>query len=119
MPVISGPKELAEFRNHWDGDRMLELVRKHGGRLRVDWAVGVGKSHNIDLTIEAAINTCQYDLVVALLPTRQIINERKWIIDPPPVLRIVNLEPRPTARCGSERDRTWKKFEKNRAWLEI
>ena len=28
-------------------EKMLELLRQHNGRLRVDWAVGVGKSHNM------------------------------------------------------------------------
>jgi len=66
MTVISGPEELAAFRQHWDGKRMLELLTQHNGRLRVDWAVGVGKSHNIDLTIEEAVISERYDLVWAL-----------------------------------------------------
>jgi len=49
---------------------MLNLLQQHNGRLRVDWAVGVGKSHNIDLTIEEAVVSNQYNLVIALFPTR-------------------------------------------------
>ena len=76
MPTISGPEELATFRGCWDGKRMLDLLQQHNGRLRIDWAVGVGKSHNIDLTIEEAVASKQYDLVIALFPTRRIIEER-------------------------------------------
>jgi hypothetical protein len=36
----------------------------------------VGKSHNIDETIAAAIATGWYDLVIVLAPTRQLIQER-------------------------------------------
>ncbi len=113
MPVISGPEELAAFRSHWDGKRMLELLAQHNGRLRVDWAVGVGKSHNIDLTIEEAIVSEQYDLVIALFPTRRIIEERKWVLHPPKGIRLVNLKPRPGNQCGADMNRSWQVFEKN------
>jgi len=113
MAVISGPEALAAFRHHWDGKRMLDLLGEHQGRLRVDWAVGVGKSHNIDLTIEEAIASGRYDLVIALFPTRQIIDERKWIRQPPQKIRVVNLKPRLGSRCGTDMDRQWQLFEKN------
>jgi hypothetical protein len=113
MPVISGPEELAAFRSHWDGERMLGLLQQHNGRLLVDWAVGVGKSHNIDLTIEKAVASKQYDLVIALFPTRQIIEERKWVKKPPRGIRLVNLKPRPGSRCGADMNRRWQVFEKN------
>jgi len=113
MPVISGPEQLAKFRQHWDGKRMLELLSEHGGRLRVDWAVGVGKSHNIDLTIEEAVVSKRYDLVIALFPTRRIIEERKWVQCPPKGIRVVNLRPRPSHDCGADMNRNWQVFEKN------
>src|SRR5512139_2342099 len=113
MEVISGPEQLADFRNHWDGKRMLELLQQHNGRLRVDWAVGVGKSFNIDLTIEEAIRSERYDLVIALFPTRQIIEERKWVAGPPSDVRIINLKPRPESSCGPDMNCRWRVFEKN------
>jgi len=113
MPMISGSEELAAFRDHWDGKRMLDLLQQHEGRLRVDWAVGVGKSHNIDLVIETAVCSNRYDLVIALFPTRQIINERKWVENPPRGINLVNLKPRPGSSCGADMNRRWHVFEKN------
>ena len=113
MPVISGPKELAAFRSDWGGKKMLRLLQQHNGRLRVDWAVGVGKSHNIDLVIEEASLSGQYDLVIALFPTRQIIDERRWIQNPPEDIRLVNLKPRPGNNCGTNMNHRWQVFEKN------
>ena len=113
MPVIHAPEELSAFRNHWDGERMLALLQQHNGRLRVDWAVGVGKSCNIDLALEQAISSGRYDLVIALFPTRQIIEERKWVENPPTNIRIVNLRPRPASSCGAVINTQWRVFEKN------
>ncbi len=113
MPVISGPEELAAFRSKWDGRRMLDLLAEHDGRLRVDWALGVGKSHNIDLTIEEALVSERYDLVIALFPTRRVIEERKWVKQPPKVIKIINLRPRPAHACGAAINRSWQVFEKN------
>lgn len=105
MPVISGPEELAAFRQRWDGERILDLLSEHNGRLRVGWAVGVGKSHNIDLVIEEAIFSERYDLVLVFCPTRRIIEERKWIRQPPKGINLVNLKPRPAHACGAEINR--------------
>jgi hypothetical protein len=113
MVVISGPEELAAFRKHWDGKQMLDLLQQNNGRIRVDWEVGVGKSYNIDLTIEEAVRSAQYDLVIALFPTRQIIEERKWVANPPKDISLVNLKPRPGSNCGAEMNRRWQVFEKN------
>ena len=113
MPVISGPEELTAFRSRWDGKRMLTLLEQHNGRLRVDWAVGVGKSHNIDRLMEEAVSSRRYDLVIALFPTRQIINERKWVKNPPDNITIVNLKPRPSHECGGDMNQRWTVFEKN------
>jgi hypothetical protein len=113
MPLISGPEQLNEFRTAWTGEKMLELIAEHGGRLRVDWAVGVGKSHNIDDVIETAIRTNRHDTVAVFLPIRQVINERRWVQNPPADIRIANLQPRPEALCGPELNSQWKNFEKN------
>ena len=113
MMVISGPEELAAFRRQWDGRMMLDLLAEHNGRLRVDWAVGVGKSHNIDLTIEEAIVSDWYDLVIALFPTRRIIEERRWVQQPPKGIKLINLKPRPAQACGADMNRSWQVFEKN------
>lgn len=112
MVTISGESELEVFRKTWTGETILDLLPRHNGLLRVDWAIGVGKSCCLDQTIEAAIQSKQYDLVVALLPTRQLINERKWILEPSTNVRIVNLEPRPKERCGPL-NQLWNVFEKN------
>jgi len=111
--MIIGPEQLSAFRDRWDGGRMLDLLKQHNGRLQVNWAVGVGKSYNIDLVIEAAVRSGQYDLVIALFPTRRIIEERKWVLDPPGDIKIVNLKPRPKDDCGAYMDSRWRVFEKN------
>jgi hypothetical protein len=92
---------------------MLKLIQKHDGRLRIDWEIGVGKSYCLDQTIESSIRSGLYDLVVALFPIRQIIDERQWILNPPEDMRIVNLKPRARSKCGPTNDQLWKKFEKN------
>ncbi len=113
MALIRAHEELAVFRKYWDGKRMLDLLEHHNGRLRVDWGVGVGKSYNIDLTIEETIVSRRYDLVIALFPTRRIIEERKWVQHPPKGIRLVNLKPRPGHKCGADMNRSWQVFEKN------
>ena len=73
----------------------------------------MGKSHNIDLTIEETVVSERYDLVIALFPTRRIIEERKWVQCPPKGIRLVNLKPRPGHECGADMNRSWQVFEKN------
>jgi hypothetical protein len=90
----------------------LDLLQQHNGRLRVDWSLGVGKSHNIDLVIEEAITSGAYGLVISLFPTRQVIEERKWVMNPPEKFRVINLKPRPKSRCGTAMNRRWLEFEK-------
>jgi len=111
VPTIHGEEELIDFRREWTGARMLALVREHGGRLRVNWPIGVGKSHNIDAVIEAATREGNYDLVIALFPTRQLLQERRWVREPPLGVRVVSLQPRPRKRCGPDRDTEWRHFE--------
>lgn len=110
--LVCGEIELAAFRSRWTGERMLDLLRTYAGRLLVGWPVGVGKSHNIDSVIEAAVRGGQYDLVVALAPTRRLVAERRWVAAPPPDVKMVNLRPRPRRRCGAALDAAWQRFER-------
>ena len=110
MTTILGEEALAAFRAWWDGPRLLDLVAEHGGRVLISWPIGVGKSHAIDRIIEAAVGFGSYDLVVAMFPTRRILEERAWIRTPPPGVKIVNIRPRPRPRCG-DLDTTWRQFE--------
>jgi hypothetical protein len=111
--LISGPEKLNAFREEWDGEAILDLLKREDGRLSIDWPVGVGKSYNIDSVIEATVESGRYDLVIALFPTRRIIDERRWVQNPPDNVQIVNLKPRPSERCSSDFNRRWWKFEKN------
>ena len=70
----------------------------------------MGKSCAIDRIIEAAVGSGRYDLVIALAPTRRVLEERAWIRTPPSGLKIVNLRPRPRQRCG-DLDGPWRHFE--------
>lgn len=112
MILVSGDEELRAFREAWTGTRILELLGEYGGRMRIDWAVGVGKSTSIDQTIEAAVRGGRYDLVLALFPTRRVIDERAWIKERPRGVKVVNLRPRPRKHCGKERDKAWQDFER-------
>lgn len=103
---------LDAFRQQWTGSEILDLLPKHNGQVLVDWALGVGKSTNIDQVIECAIREDRYDLVLVLTPTRRILAERAWILSPPADIRIVNLRPRPVARCGPL-DGLWRLYERN------
>jgi hypothetical protein len=109
-PTVIDEHGLDAFRAAWSGTRLLELLREHGGRLLVTWHIGVGKSTAQDALIEAAVRRSAYDLVVALVPTRRVLEERHWIREPPPDLRVVNLRPRPRQQCGPL-DEPWRHFE--------
>ncbi len=104
---IGNEATLAEFRTTWTGGRILDQLNDLGGKMCVTWAVGVGKSVNIDQVIAVTIEEKRYDLVIALFPTRRLIDERAWIKQPPSNYKIVNLKPRPQEDCGPERDATW------------
>src|SRR5512135_2533638 len=98
MTTILGEEALAAFRAYWNGPRLLDLITEHGGGALILWPIGVGKSHAIDRTIEAVVGFDSYDLVVAMFPTRRVLEERAWIRTPPPGVKIVNIRPRPRPR---------------------
>ena len=110
MTVVLGEHDLAAFRAHWDGPRLLDLAAECGGQVLINWPIGVGKSSAIDRMITAAITAGRYDLVVALFPTRRVLEERAWLRNPPPGVKTVNLRPRPRPRC-SDLDAPWRHFE--------
>jgi hypothetical protein len=101
---------LGAFRAAWSGTRLLQLLREHGGRLLVTWPIGVGKSTAQDALIEVAVREGAFDLVVSLVPTRRVLEERRWIREPPADRRVVNLRPRPRQQCGPL-DEPWRHFE--------
>ena len=110
MKLISGEEALSEFRRVHTGETMLDLIKQCAGLLLVTWAVGVGKSYNVDQLIAAATNRRAYGLVVSFSPTRMILEERAWIKEPPPGVKIINLKPRPRKQCG-DLDAQWVQFE--------
>ena len=111
--IISGPDALQGFRDLWTGQRILSLLKKHDGKLLITWPVGVGKSYNIDNVIESGIYENIYDLIIALMPTTAVLQERRWVINPPDDIKIVILRPRPAEMCGPINDELWKVFEQN------
>ena len=108
---VVGEAALAAFRAHWTGARFLELLAGCGGRMVVTLPVGVGKSTAIDRIAEEALASDRYDLVVVLSPTRAVLEERAWVRRPPAGLPVVNVRPRPAARCGPL-DGDWRAFER-------
>ena len=111
MVLIQGPDALAQFRATWTGPRLLELLQTHQGRLYINWAVGVGKSRSLDAVVPAALASGRYDLVVVLAPTQQVLQERRWVHQPPASVRVVHLRARPRQRCGPELDAAWRLYE--------
>ncbi len=111
MQHIRTAAELATFRSEWTGAAMLKLVIQFS-RLLITWVVGVGKSYNIDQTIEAAIRSGIYKCVLVLLPTRLVLQERAWIKHPPDDVKVVNLRPRPEEQCGADANARWQSYEK-------
>lgn len=108
---IASDDQLRAFRSKWTGAEVIKLIKCNADGTLVNWPVGVGKSTNIDDVIEEAITGDKYDLVIALFPTRRILDERRWVQRPPPNLKIVNLKPRPRRRCGPAADAVWAKYE--------
>jgi hypothetical protein len=106
--IISGPEALAGFRQGLTGARAFELLDQAGGRLLVTLPVGAGKTEFLVKTaIHARSVSNAYDLVVVLVPRRDILAEILRRI--PAALEPVVLEPRPRGRCG----------ELNAPWIEL
>jgi hypothetical protein len=110
MISVLGEQQLAAFRALWDGPRLLDLVADSGGQAFIGWPVGVGKSFALDKMIATAIASDRYDLIVALFPTRRVLEEREWVRNPPAGVTVVNLRPRPREHCGGL-DAPWRHFE--------
>ncbi len=110
LNTISGASALADFRAENNGLHVLSLLKENPHQL-IDWAVGVGKSTNMDQVIKYGIETGQYDLIIVLAPARDIINERDYIQSPPKNIKITNLRPRPKSLCGKQRDLAWANYE--------
>ena len=109
--LIEGPDALRAFRKWWDGVRILNLVLESEVPVLINWAVGVGKSCNLDNAIEAAVQSGRFDLVVVLLPQREVQRERRWVRHPPPDITVVDLKPRPSELCGPQLNKQWAVLE--------
>lgn len=111
MTSISGASALSDFRAENDGSHILSLLKNSPNTL-VNWAVGVGKSFNMDSVTKIAITEQHYDLVIVLLPTRALIDEREFIKQPPEGIKVTNIRPRPTSQCGERRNKYWANYER-------
>lgn len=109
--IIKGPKGLKAFRRKWSGRRVLREKKSHRRPLLIPWPIGVGKSFNIDEVIEEAVRHVPYDVVVALFPTRRLIQERRWVRNPPGDVFIAILKPRPRKVCGRALNKEWGSYE--------
>jgi len=107
--VVADGRTLADFRQGLTGAYAFNLLDQAGGRLLVQLAVGVGKSQWLTRIIEHNMGQDQrYDLIVALFPRWDIVNEVKALL--PPALDCLVLRPRPRRRCGAL-DREWQSYE--------
>jgi late competence protein required for DNA uptake (superfamily II DNA/RNA helicase) len=98
--LVSGPEALAEFRRGLTSERLFEQLVAGNGRLLITLSVGVGKTEvMVKAIVDARTLASEFDLVVALVPRRDILEEirRRLPLDTDPVV----LDPRPRRRCGS------------------
>ena len=107
--LIEGASALSDFRTKNSAEVILDHIETHQHVL-ISWSVGVGKSHNMDSVIKMALQ--DYDLIIVLLPTRALIDERALIRQPETGIKVTNIEPRPQKTCG-EHNEKWVAFEKN------
>ncbi|WP_261894929.1 helix-turn-helix transcriptional regulator [Vibrio cyclitrophicus] len=108
--LIDEAEGLVNFRLKESAEVILQHCLEHQNVV-VNWQVGVGKSYNMDQVIEAAIRQGHYDLVIVMAPTRKIIDERKFIVNPPNDIEVINIRPRPANLCGEERNKIWQSYE--------
>ncbi len=116
--IIRGDAELAKFRlEQLDGVKLLGLMSNAQDRaVGVSLPVGVGKSFAIDNLIETIIVSGAFDLVICMAPTHNILNERRWVKDPPREIKVVVLRPRPSGACGEARNNEWLGYDKSRCY---
>ena len=103
MQLINDQKSLDAFRSEWGAPAIQDLLERYS-LLFVNWPVGVGKSHLMDDLIEQAVFEASHDVVFVMVPTRKVLEERRWIINPPPGIKVINLKPRPAHLCGQSLD---------------
>jgi hypothetical protein len=108
--IVAGPEALAEFRRGLTGERAFAWLDEARGRLLITLPVGAGKTEFMIkiLTCVKSVAT-QFDLVVVLVPRRDLLEEilRKL----PPGHPSIVLEPSPRRRCGGL-DARWVELEK-------
>ena len=76
-PVVAGDKDLAAFRQALSVACALQLVQEAGGRLLIQLPVGIGKTQWMArIIVEALTTTSGYDLVIVLVPRRDLFEER-------------------------------------------
>jgi late competence protein required for DNA uptake (superfamily II DNA/RNA helicase) len=73
--VIAGDEALAAFRQGLTGPHALSLLDASSTGLLVQLPVGVGKTGWLVKIIEHALNSAAHDLVVVLVPRRDILRE--------------------------------------------
>jgi hypothetical protein len=108
--LVAGDEALAVFRQGLTGAHALHLLHQAQGRLLVQLPVGVGKTAWLIDIITHALATALHDLVIALVPRWDVLNELLQRLPanlPPAVLR-----PRPRKRCG-DLDPLWLEYEQN------
>jgi len=108
--IVAGHEALADFRRGLTGERALAWLEEANGRLLITLPVGAGKTEfMIKILLHANSVATQFDLVVVLVPRRDILEEilRKL----PPGHPSIVLEPRPRRQCGGL-DARWVEHEK-------
>jgi len=100
--VIADEQALATFRQGLTGPYAFDLLTQANGRLLVQLAVGVGKSEWLVQIIRHVLTSAvsPYDLVVVLVPRRDILRELQQRLGPLPCQPTI-LSPRPRQQCGS------------------
>jgi hypothetical protein len=107
--LVAGEEALAAFRQGLSGAYALDLLRQAGGRLLLQLAVGVGKTEwLLRLIVHALTADVTYDLVIVLVPRRDVLRELAQRL--PAGLSPTILHPRPRRRCG-DLNEPWAEYE--------
>jgi hypothetical protein len=107
--VIAGDEALATFRQGLTGPHALSLLAAAAAGLLVCLPVGAGKTTWLVRIIEHALASGAHDLVVVLVPRRDILREVLKRL--PAGLPRVVLNPRPRKKCGAL-DGPWQQHER-------